>query len=298
MPLDMAAAKAMLDEIHEELPVQPNDHNAYTLGTIGKHNVVIACLPGGEYGTTSATTVAIQLLSTFHSICFGLMVGTGGGVPSSHADIRFGDIVVSMPTGTTKGGVLRYDYGKAISGGDFEHTGMLSPSPQVLLTAVEKLRTNHLLQGSRVPQLLEDLNKKYSRKSLSFRRPGNEDLLFEASYQHVPSAEACKLCDTRKTVSRPGRDSKDPAIHYGLIASGNKVIKDSMFRDRLSREFGIYCVEMEAAGLMNNFPCIVVRGICNYADSHKNDIWKGYASAAAAAYAKELLLVTTMAHVK
>lgn len=49
MPLDMAAAKAMLDEIHEELPVQLNDHNAYTLGAVGKHNVVIACLPGDEY---------------------------------------------------------------------------------------------------------------------------------------------------------------------------------------------------------------------------------------------------------
>jgi hypothetical protein len=46
---------------------------------------------------------------------------------------------------------------------------------------------------------------------------------------------------------------------------------------------------MEAAGLMNNFPCIVIRGICDYADSHKNDRWQRYAAATAAAYAKELL---------
>ncbi|KAJ5195474.1 uncharacterized protein N7498_008912 [Penicillium cinerascens] len=48
---------------------------------------------------------------------------------------------------------------------------------------------------------------------------------------------------------------------------------------------------MEAAGLMNDFPCVVIRGIYDYADSHKNKEWQGYAAAVAAAYAKELLLV-------
>lgn len=292
----MAAARAMLDETHEELPVQANDHNAYTLGTVGKHNVVIACLPGDEYGTTPAATVAMQLLTSFHSIRFGLMVGAGGGVPNSHADIRLGDIVVSMPTGTTEAGVLRYDFGKALSGGNFQRTGMLSRPPQILLTASAKLRANHLLEGSRVPQFLKNVNEKYPSKSLNFHRPEEDDRLFEASYEHVLSTGTCQLCDTNKIVSRPERDDDSPEIHYGLIASGNKVIKDGMLRDRLSQELGVYCVEMEAAGLMNNFPCLVIRGICNYADSHKNDAWKGYASATAAAYAKELLLVTTRAH--
>src|SRR5712664_3108224 len=82
LPLEMAAARAMLDEVHDDLPVQQNDHNAYTLGRIGKHNVVVACLPSGEYGIASATTVAMQLLSSFHSIRLGLMVGIGGGVPN------------------------------------------------------------------------------------------------------------------------------------------------------------------------------------------------------------------------
>jgi nucleoside phosphorylase len=82
LPLEMAAAKAMLDEVHEDLPVPPNDHNAYILGKIGNHNTVIACLPSGEYGISSTAAVAMQLLSSFHSIRFGLMVGIGGGVPS------------------------------------------------------------------------------------------------------------------------------------------------------------------------------------------------------------------------
>ena len=46
---------------------------------------------------------------------------------------------------------------------------------------------------------------------------------------------------------------------------------------------------MEAAGLMDSFPCLVIRGICDYADSHKNKRWQPYAAATAAAFAKELL---------
>jgi nucleoside phosphorylase len=49
------------------------------------------------------------------------------------------------------------------------------------------------------------------------------------------------------------------------------------------------CFEMEAAGLMLDFPCVVIRGVCDYADSHKNKEWQGYAALAAVAYTKELL---------
>jgi hypothetical protein len=46
---------------------------------------------------------------------------------------------------------------------------------------------------------------------------------------------------------------------------------------------------MEAAGLMNIFPCLVIRGICDYSDTHKTKEWQGYTSMVAAAYAKDLL---------
>jgi nucleoside phosphorylase len=127
LPVEMAAAKCMLDEVHEDLPTPSHDHNSYTLGRIGKHNVVIAGLPNGKYGNTSATTVAMQLLASFDSIRVGLMVGIGGGVPNIDADIRLGDIVVSKPTGTY-GGVVQYDYGKALDG-CFARTGMLKQKP-------------------------------------------------------------------------------------------------------------------------------------------------------------------------
>ncbi|KAJ5118862.1 hypothetical protein N7448_010567 [Penicillium atrosanguineum] len=48
---------------------------------------------------------------------------------------------------------------------------------------------------------------------------------------------------------------------------------------------------MELAGLMNHFPGLVIRGICDYADSHKSKEWQPYAALVAAAYAKELLLM-------
>jgi nucleoside phosphorylase len=289
----MAAAKVMLDEVHEDLPVSATDHNTYILGRIKEHNVVIACLPSGDYGLVSANTVAMQLLSSFHSIRFGLMVGIGGGVPSSVADIRLGDIVVSKPTGI-HGGVVQYDYGKALSGA-FQQTGMLNRPPQILLTALSKLQTYHLTEGSRIADFLAEVEHKIPRQALKFARPTRGDHLYSYEYEHVdPHAMTCNACDSNHIVSRPRRGHNEPQIHYGLIGSANQLVRDSKFRDRLGRELGVYCVEMEAAGLLNNFPCLVVRGICDYADSHKNKEWQGYASAVAAAYAKELILCTSV----
>lgn len=66
-------------------------------------------------------------------------------------------------------------------------------------------------------------------------------------------------------------------------------MKHALLRDRLAAEKDVLCFEMESAGLMNQFPCLVIRGICDYSDSHKNKEWQGYAAMAAAAYAKDLL---------
>lgn len=82
LPLEMAAAKTMVDEFHPPLSQPPNDSNTYVLGRVGSHNVAIASLPSGVYGTTSAAIVAKQMLLTFQSIKFGLLVGIGGGVPT------------------------------------------------------------------------------------------------------------------------------------------------------------------------------------------------------------------------
>ncbi|KAJ5559378.1 hypothetical protein N7513_001777 [Penicillium frequentans] len=290
LPLEMAAAKLMLDTIHPSLPSPSTDHNTYILGNIGEHNIVIACLPGGAYGIVSAATVAMHLLSSFHSIRFGLIVGIGGGVPSSNADIRLGDIVVSQPRDTS-GGVIQYDLGKVLHDGRFQRTGMLNRPPKVLLTALATLQAHHLTEDSQVIEFISNIHTKTSpRKATNFTRPAQEDCLYQAEYDHR-AADTCADCDRSKLAHRPSRDHEEPVIHYGLIASANQVVKDGRRRDQLAQDLGVYCVEMEAAGLMNDFPCVVIRGICDYADSHKNKEWQGYAAAVAAAYAKELLLV-------
>jgi nucleoside phosphorylase len=93
----------MLDEIHQGLDLAQGDKNTYTLGQIGEHNVVIACLPSGTTGITPAANVAKDMLRSFPRIRIGLMVGTGGGAPSPNKppseDIRLGDVVVSIPNG-------------------------------------------------------------------------------------------------------------------------------------------------------------------------------------------------------
>jgi hypothetical protein len=113
LPIEMAVAVGMLDKRHNNLPQNPHDHNNYTLGQMGPHNVAIACLPAGVSGVTSAARVASQMRSTFTSLRFGLMVGIGGGVPSEENDIRLGDVVISQPADTS-GGVIQYDFGKTI----------------------------------------------------------------------------------------------------------------------------------------------------------------------------------------
>ncbi|KAJ5009127.1 Kinesin light chain [Colletotrichum sp. SAR 10_99] len=155
IPTELAAARTFLDKQHPTPEaVARNDNNSYTLGTMGKHNVVIAILPKREYGIAAAATVARDLVRTFPNIRIGLMVGVGGGAPSKQHD----------------------------------------------------------------------------------------------------------------------------------------VMKNAEIRDKLSAERGVLCFEMEAAGLMNHFPCLVIRGICDYSDSHKNKQWQGFAVMVAAAYAKDLLL--------
>ncbi|KAI9172737.1 Vegetative incompatibility protein [Paramyrothecium foliicola] len=294
LPLEMAAAKGMLDDIHPDLAQQdPADHNSYILGRVQAHNVVIACLPAGIHGTTTAATVAKDLLRTFKSIRFGLMVGIGGGVPSRSQDIRLGDIVVSQPNGTN-GGLIQYDRGKTVQGGHFQRTGSLNAPPQSLLAALSRLQANHLTEESRIPQFLTEFVTKIpprTKKKFSYQGVSN-DCLYLADYDHSDPDLSCDQCDQAQTVSRSQRDDTDPVIHYGTIVSGNQVMKHAKTRDNLSKELGAMCLEMEAAGLQD-FPCLVIRGISDYADSHKNNIWQGYAAATAAAFAKELLSVVT-----
>ncbi|KAG9692899.1 purine and uridine phosphorylase, partial [Aureobasidium melanogenum] len=304
---EMTAALAMLDERHDKPKdfVKPSsDTNAYRWGRIGDHNVVIASLAAGVYGTTSAATTAIHMLSSFPSIKVGLMVGIGAGIPGPNRDIRLGDVVVSQPHGQT-GGVIQYDLGKSrvrTEQGNtvhtFERVGFLKPPPEALLKALSLLQAEVRLDGSSISHFLEDMFERHPSLAQSgsdgpgyIYQGAEHDRLFEASYLHT-SDIGCSNCDPTRMISRVARSNpSEPKIHYGLIASGNELVKDAAERDAILMDNGgdCICLEMEAAGLMNSFPCLVIRGICDYADSHKNDDWQEYAAATAAAYAKEFL---------
>jgi nucleoside phosphorylase len=85
------------------------------------------------------------------------------------------------------------------------------------------------------------------------------------------------------------RESTEVVVHYGSIASGNQLIKDGATRDRIAKELGVLCFDNQSAGIMSDFPFLVIRGISDYSDSHKSRLWQGYAAATATAYTTELL---------
>lgn len=171
-----------------------------------------------------------------------------------------------------------------------QRTGMLNKPPEILLTAVSKLRSKHLREKGMIQQFLSQMIERNPQMSQEFGFGGRQDQLFNAHDRHLESESTCDKCDRSQLVPRKQRTSNSPKIHYGLIASANQVMKDAASRDKLGCESGAYCVDMEAAGLMDHFPCLVIRGICDYADSHKKKEWQGHAAAVAAAYTKELLM--------
>ncbi|KAI6752288.1 hypothetical protein HG530_013657 [Fusarium avenaceum] len=293
LPIERAAAIALLDERHDEpegFDQHSKDDNAYDWGKVGQHNVVITSLPAGLFGTASAAITGSQLLSSLPHIKIGLLVGIGGGIPRPGRDIRLGDVVVSQPDGKC-GGVVQYDFGKAKEDSTWERTGSFNMPPTVLLNALAKLQAEHELEYSQTANVLEAMITKFPRMETQYSFQGvDNDILFPSTFKHS-GGDTCDLCGLSEQVVREKRESTDPVVHYGIIASGNTLVNDADTRENIFKlaEEECLCVETVAAGLANVFPCLVIRGISDYADSHKNDRWQRYASATAAAFAVELL---------
>ncbi|OQD63020.1 hypothetical protein PENPOL_c010G05213 [Penicillium polonicum] len=314
---ELVAAGAMLDDEHPVLhAADPNDINSYLLGRIGDHNVVIACLPVEQTGKVPAATVAKDMVRSFPAIRFGLMVGIGGGAPyygeqnegdidvdesddsededaDEIQDIRLGDVVISLHSKSSEA-VIQYDFGKSIQNQEFIRAGgQLNKPPGIVLNAVSMLQGQHARKGHKICELLSNMLANNPRMEKKFKHPGSaKDQLFKSEASHVEGkkCESCRGPDDTNLVKRKQRSSDEPQIHYGTIGSADQVMKDALLRDKWSQREKIKCFEMEAAGLTDTLPCLVIRGICDYADSHKNKIWQPYAATVAAAYAKELLL--------
>lgn len=298
LSLEFTAARSFLDKEHPKpASVADKDGNNYALGRIGSHNIVIAVLPHSEIGVVSAATVGRDMLHSFPNVRIGLMVGIAGGVPSVKHDVRLGDVVVSGKGSEDEGDVLQHDFGKRLQtedGNTFQYTGYLERAPRLLRAAVNGLATDYELEGHQLEDKVEEVLGLRSRLRKRYARPkSSSDRLYASNLVHPADAESCLgVCDTApdSIVQRAQRDEEDQfVIHHGRVASGNSVVKSALDRDALA-EKDIVCVEMESAGLRNHFPCLVVRGICDYSDSHKNKEWQGFAAMMAAAYAKDLLL--------
>lgn len=281
---ELTAARVVLDQIHNEVVICEDDDTPYLLGNIGLCNIVVACLPINQYGTNDAAKLLTNMKRTFSSITFSLVVGVGGGAPSvmtdKRTDIRLGDIVIGTQ-------VKQYDLGKYVSGGNFERTGTPKQPSGNLLMAIQHLRAKQQPLSNRIALTVNERFRKYPE----YCRPNCQDRLFQATYNHKPSKLDCDRCDQARLVKRASRPLTDPEIHYGVIASGNQVMKDGVTRDSIVKETEALCFEMEAAGLMDILPCLPIRGICDYSDSHKNKAWQPWAAASAAAYARELLMM-------
>lgn len=291
LPIEVAASKSMLEYTHAELPPDSAafDTHRYILGTVKGHNVVLAYPEPGVYGTSTSTAVVAKLRASFKRVRFALMVGIGGGVPDAKEDILLGDVVVSKPT-ANRSGLIQYDSEMGCMTDSSTSSEAVNQLSALLLTALGKAETNDIFGESRLNRYMDEIIQK---DHPTFAHPTWE--------QEVVSKSGwdCTTIEHRENDSEGSQHDRTPhttlqrrnypKIHYGRIASGNKLICDGATRNKLAQEHRILCFDTQAAGLTDATHCLVIRGICDYADSSSSTLWHGYAAAAAAAYAKEIL---------
>ncbi|KAI1120729.1 zinc finger protein [Nemania abortiva] len=289
------------------------DTNTYTTGVIGNHNVVV-CL--SDMGTIQASMAAGSLRLSFPNIDLVLIVGVCGGVPrlpSCSGEIYLGDLVISSQ-------IIEYDFGRQYSD-RFERKTSFGNSRSGPVPEIRKfLKT--LDTTRRRQQMRDELirNMRMLReKGIHVAYPGAErDQLYPPEFIHKHRRGICEICDgstrgcesaTRetcgslgctdaenitirygRTVEPEGQESEHiPNIHIGPIGCGDTVMKSATHRDRIAGRDDIIAFEMEGAGICEQFPSIIIKGVCDYADSHKNKEWQPYAAAISAIGMKALL---------
>ncbi|KAF2201833.1 kinesin light chain [Delitschia confertaspora ATCC 74209] len=294
--IELLPARLMLDEEHAAPPYDTHyDDNTYIFGMISGHTIVVVTCSQGETGNVNAGRLTGSMFKTFPNIRMTVLVGIGGGIPRSSIskdslnDIHLGDVVVGWP-GDGKPACVSYDRGRSKANGQFEIVGTMQNPDWKLTNALSILTTDHESGRTKFNDQLARLQH-YSK----FAHPGLEhDRLFKADYHHIGEyGSNCAACDKNELVQRPPRTEKDKSklvFHRGRISTGNSVIQDGQLRDQISARCGeALCIEMEAAGVDMNRKCLVIRGISDYADTYKDDIWRSHAAGNTAAFTRELL---------
>lgn len=294
LPLEADAVDALFDRYWGDddsaYDKAPGDPNAYSAGAVGRHNVVLAHMPG--IGKASAAAVAANCRASFPNIKLAVVVGVCGAVPfhPNGGEILLGDVIICE-------GIVQYDFGRQLPERFVRKDTLLDslgrPNLEIraLLTKLKSVRNRKMLQDKMASYLAVIQGKQ--DPDLAADHPGRAyDRLFVANYRHIGS-ETCHKCGCNGPLvsrRRLEQDSLRPAIHFGLVASGDTVIKSAEDRDAIARREDIVGFEMEGAGVWDNFPCVVViKGVCDYADSHKTKVWQRYAAATAAACMRAFL---------
>lgn len=286
------AAIQVLDEIygigHELRLVQSrNDRNVYCMGRIGPHDIIINC-PSGSTGQLRASRIVTDMEKTFPSVRFAMVVGIGGGAPhlAIGHDVRLGDVVVGNK-------IIMYRSGKRTDK-RFIINRPSEAAPESFMSLMTNL-TFDLMNGPALQSLVEEAASNGSNRQIDYSRP-KVDHLFKSDMLH--DSQHCECLHQQplgdkldsKLVSRGSRAQRDLVkIHKGIIGSADQVLRNAQDRDALAVEESILCVEMEAGGVLMHKKAVIIKGISDYADGHKNDTWHDYASLSAAVCAKELL---------
>ncbi|KAJ3454451.1 hypothetical protein MRS44_018345 [Fusarium solani] len=303
------------------------DTNTYTTGRIGNFDVVLVLL--SDVGKISAASSVASLRSSYPELRLVLLTGICGGVPNPGTDeeLLLGDVVISKSVIQYDHG-KRYPDSFAVKDTIENSLGRPTKNIRNLITSFETDRVRERLE-QRAAFFLQQFQGKSSgrRRRPNYHYPGaDKDKLFEASFRHKhhlsPQCvcanchkssdpvceESRKLscdelgCDdkyvvlrerleTKRQLERNGRtkEAQAPFIFVGPVGSGDMVLKSGEDRDRIAKRDGILAFEMEGAGVWDEIPCIVVKGVCDYADSHKNKSWQAFAAATGASVAKALL---------
>ncbi|KAJ3469853.1 hypothetical protein MRS44_003918 [Fusarium solani] len=303
------------DEERDPYGRADGDTNTYITGRIGDHHVVLAVLP--NMGTNSAAAATASLRSSYTGLKLAILVGICGGVPRiADFDAFLGDIVVSKT-------IIQYDYGRqypgyfAVKNTVEDSLGRANKDIRSLLAVFETelMRERLQIEASKHLKHLQEAAKKKRRRA-NYQYPGTkEDKLYPPTYTHR-HGNGCSVCadDTdvfcesasKASCVEAGCDSANlvvrersehpiqggdfrPEVFIGRIGSGNTVMKSGEDRDRIAAKHDLIAFEMEGAGAWDEVPCVVVKGICDYADSHKNKAWQAFAAATAASVAKAIL---------
>ncbi|EPS36556.1 hypothetical protein H072_9840 [Dactylellina haptotyla CBS 200.50] len=279
-------------------------------------------------GKTNAANVAAGFRSSFRGIEIALIVGICGGVPFYKGEeILVGDVIISGSLIQYDFGRRYTNKFRRKSTFD-ESLGRANADVRGLLAMLKTDYSSELLEQRILYHLLELQKRARRRRGGKYDYPGvDKDKLFSSSYRHKhhPSfnCDACDhchtdaddtcsramkeascselLCDEKHLVSRTRLEQKklvsassateiqQPHAHIGNVASGDTVMRSSQERDRIAKEENVIAFEMEGAGIWDNLPCIIIKGVCDYCDSHKNKDWQNFASATAASAMKALL---------